>query len=92
MQRKETNTPARAHPTPSIRFWSLGVALVCIAVAVGWTTLQLNLLADGCRCRIVHKPAPGCMVREDLTGQRTPALVGGGEELQPGDMIVAAAG
>ncbi len=92
MPQRETHTDATIRSMPLARFWSLGVALLCVAVAIGWTALQLSLPADGYRCRMEPSPVPGCTVREDLVGQRTPALLGPGEELLPGDMIIAAAG
>ncbi len=70
---------------PLVRFWSIGVALLSVAVTAGWTALRLGLPTDGYRCTITSVPAHSCEVRQDLVAHRSTVT---DEGLRVGDTII----
>ena len=74
------------------RFWSIGVALLSVVVAIGWTALQLNLPADGYSGNTSILLGSGFAVRTDLVATRPTDIEANEERLQAKDIVIAAGG
>ncbi|MCP4541127.1 MAG: GAF domain-containing protein [Chloroflexi bacterium] len=71
----------------TVRFWSIGVALLSVVVAVAWMVLQLSLPADGYGSSFGKLAPYGATVSTDLVTTRSM-----GQSITQGDIIIAAGG